>query len=168
MALPKVDLVSWFNKASRLPKGRSVLDRALWQVVPFNASVKPRVIKLSEDEVVTEVALRRAVANHLGSMHAAVLVTVGEYAQGLLILANAGKLGAEIIIQRLSIEYTAKAKGTVQARCTLPPNFREHVAEALARGENPSVTLESVLTDKKTGQQVAVFTGLWRARRPKG
>src|SRR5689334_19820398 len=112
MAIPRIDLVTWFNRLQAFPMGTQALDRVLWRVVPFNLALKPHVIGMTNDDVSVAVGpLRRGLTNHLGSMHAAVLFTAAEYVQGLLIMSNAGRLGAELILKSLSIDYTAKAKG---------------------------------------------------------
>jgi len=168
MAIPKVDIVSWFKRANALPMGTRALDRVLWRVVPFNKSLKPHVLNITPDEVRVELGLSTAAMNHLRSMHAAALVTVGEYSQGLLILANAGNLGAEVILKDLQIEYTAKGRGTVVASAAMTEETRQTIRDGLGRNENPQVVLTSTVSDVRTGETVATLRGTWKARRPKG
>lgn len=168
MANFKVDLVAWYNRASLLPLGTRALDRVLWRVVPFNQSLKPHLLHVSTDEVRAEIKLTTAAMNHLRSMHAAALVTIGEYVQGLLILANAGSLGAEVILKDLHIDYTAKARGPVVASAIMTEQTRETIRDGLSRNENPQVILTSTVSDSATGQTVATLKGTWKARRPRG
>ena len=167
MAIPKVDLVEWYGRAAAVPMGTRALDRVLWQVVPFNKALKPHVIQLSPDEVGVELKTRKLLHNHLGSMHAAAIFTVGEYVQGLLMLSNAGALGAELILTSLTIDYTAKAKGDVVARARMTPEIRATVKEGLARGDNTELQLQSVVSDAVTGKQLAVLRGTWKLRPPR-
>lgn len=167
MEMPRVDVVAWYNRLSAIPGMTALWDRAFWQVVPFNRLVKPHVLTLTADEVVAQVRLRRSTMNHLRCMHASVLFTAGEYAQGLLIIANAGQLGAEVILRNFTIDYVAKARGNVLSRAEMTPEMRSTITEGLARGENPELTVTSTLTDEKSGAVVAVCKGVWRARRPR-
>jgi acyl-coenzyme A thioesterase PaaI-like protein len=167
MAMPKIDLVSWFQRASLVPMGTRAMDRLLWRVVPFNRGIKPRVTMVSTDEVRAEVQLRKDTMNHLGSMHAGVLFTLGEYVQGLVIVANAGGLGAELILKEVSIDYKAKAKGAVAASARMADDVRAEIRAGLERGDNTAVTLVSNLVDSKTGDPLATLKGQWLARRPK-
>ncbi|MBI5496593.1 MAG: YiiD C-terminal domain-containing protein [Deltaproteobacteria bacterium] len=167
MAIPRVDLVTWFNRLSAFPMGREALDRVLWRVVPFNVALKPAVTRVSLDEVQVSLRMRRTMANHLGSMHAAALFTVGEYVQGLAIMANTGAMGAELILVTQHIDYTAKARGDVLAEARITEETRQQVRAGLERGENTEVVLESVVKDAKTGAEVARLRGTWRARRPR-
>lgn len=167
MAIPKVDLVEWFGRASAVPLGTRALDRVLWQVVPFNKALKPHVVQLSLDEAGVELKLKRLLHNHLGSMHAAAIFTVGEYVQGLLTLSNAGAMGAELILTSLTIDYLAKAKGDVVARARMPAETRSTVMAGLARGENIEFHLSSVVSDAVTGKELAKLRGTWKVRPPR-
>jgi acyl-coenzyme A thioesterase PaaI-like protein len=147
--------------------GSRALDRLMWRLVPFNRVLRPHVLSVTVDEVRVELKLRRILHNHLGTMHAAALVSVAEYAQGLLITANAGGMGAELILARLSMDYLAKARGDVVATARLAEGVRQQVVDALGRGDNTELTVQSVVTDAATGQDLAVLKGTWRARPPR-
>ena len=167
MAIPKVDLVTWFKRMNAFPMGSHALDRVLWRVVPFNQILKPHVLDVTLDEVRVGLKMRKALHNHLGSLHAGVMFTLGEYAQGLLIMANSGAMGAELILVRLTIDYVAKGRGDVVCTARITEETRQTVKAGLARGENTGFVQQSTLTDAMTGQELAVAKGTWKARPPK-
>lgn len=79
---------------------------------------------------------RRAVRNHLGSIHAVALANVGELTSGLAVLTG---LPSDVrgIVTRMEVRYTKKARGslTSEARVTVPrvSGTVEHVVSAEIR-----------------------------------
>ena len=167
MILPRADLVGWFRRLNAFPMGSRALDRVLWRVVPFNKMLRPHLVSATREEVRVELKLRKSLHNHLDSMHAAALVSVGEYAQALLIVANAEGLGAEVILARLTVDYLAKARGDVVSTARMTDAARRAVKEGLGRGENVELSVQSVITDAGTGLELARLKGSWRARAPR-
>jgi acyl-coenzyme A thioesterase PaaI-like protein len=126
-------LVQWRTWSSR-PLGRWVFSRVLSRRVPYTGTIRPQVLSLEPGRA--EVALddRRAVRNHLRSVHAIALVNLGEVASGLAV--NAGLPDeARGIVTHLEADFVKKARGRLVARCiTAIPDWRtpcEHVVEAV-------------------------------------
>jgi len=94
---------------------------------------------------------RRAVRNHLRSIHAIALVNLGEVTSGLALLAglpddNRG------IVKGLSVEYRKKARGTLTAACHCTPP---------ATGVTQDLTVEAEIRDAEDAI-VAVVRVEWR------
>ncbi len=162
--LPRVDLAAWFRRCQAVPLGTRAIDLVVARLVPLNGVLRPRLLHVAEDEVRVGLALRPVLRNHLGSMHAAALVAVGEYAQALLVYAGAGTTGVDTILATLDVEYLAKARGDVVAAARMDPGTRAGLRDALASGRNETLGLSSVVSDAVTGRELAVLRGGWRAR----
>lgn len=125
-------LVQW-NRWSSRPLGRWIFSRTLSWRVPYTGTIRPQVLSLEPGRAEVALADRRAVRNHLKSVHAIALANLGELASGLAL--NAGLPDqARGIVTHLEIDFLKKARGRLVARCTTAiPDARtpcEHVVEA--------------------------------------
>ena len=140
-----------WNRLRPLPGGTWVFSRLLGWKVPYTGSIGAHVRELGPGHARITLRDRRAVRQHLGSVHAVALLNLGEVTSGLAMLA-ALPSGVRGIVTRLSAEYPKKARGLLTA---------------VSRVTVPAVTepVEQVVTADITdawGDLVCRVTAVWR------
>ena len=120
-------------------------------MVPYSGSVSPLVLVLEPGHARVRITERRALRQHLGSVHAIALMNVAEMASGLAMM---GALPATMrgIVTKIAITYSKKGRGALvaESRCAVPAD--------LAPGEYDFV---SQVTDA-AGDVVATATVTWK------
>jgi len=142
---------TWWERLAPLPGGKQVFNWLLWWLIPYTGSVRPHVLELRPGYAKVRMADRRAVRNHLNSIHAVALANLAEVTSGLA--ATTGlPASARGIPTTLSIAYLKKARGTLtaEARCEIPDSSRDAEHD-----------FESVISNA-AGEVVARATVRWR------
>lgn len=118
---PAARLLSTWRTCAKLPMGRALFAMVIRQMVPYSASVGPRVDVLEPGHARVSMSDRGSNRNHLGSVHAVALTNLGEFTSGIAMI-SALPPGLRSIVTRIEVEFTKKARGkiTAEARVTVP------------------------------------------------
>ena len=103
-----------FRRLTRLPLGHWLFSRAVCFQAPYFGSIRPRVVELEAGRCVVEIAHRRRVQNHIGTVHAIALCNAAELAAGLCSEASLPS-SMRWIPKGMDVEYLAKARGRMRA-----------------------------------------------------
>ncbi|MDH4459661.1 MAG: hotdog fold domain-containing protein [Nevskia sp.] len=124
-----------FDRLSRLPLGRQLFTRGVCATAPYFGSIRPLVTELRVGRCVAELKQRRAVQNHIGTVHAIAMCNLCELVAGLLIEATLPET-LRWIPKGMTVRYLRKAKGDLRAvldwQPQLPADFLGDVVLSVA------------------------------------
>ncbi len=102
-------VLNLYDGFSRLPGGRGLFSRLICFRAPYFSTIQPRVEELKPGKSVWRMRKRRAVQNHIGTVHALAMGNLCEMAAGMLMEASL-PANRRWIPKGMNIEYLAKAK----------------------------------------------------------
>lgn len=148
-------LLNAWNRLSGRPGGRWLFSRLVGRMAPYTGTLKALVLELEPGRAVVQLNDRRAVRNHLRSIHAIALANLGEVSSGLAASA-AMPQGVRGIPTTITIEYHHKARGTLTATGTavLPDVTEPTTAQVHAEIRDASGTLVTTVSVTWTLERV--------------
>ena len=106
-----------WQRLSRWPAGRWLYGRLICFKAPYFATIAPRFVALEPGRCEIALRDRRRVHNHLGTVHAIALCNLAELCGGMMTDASI-PAGMRWIPKGMTVEYLAKARGTLRAVAT--------------------------------------------------
>jgi len=114
------DVLSLYRRLSRIPGGKHVFSRMLRYRVPYFSSIRPFISALDEGYCKVEMADRRSVHNHLGTIHAIAMCNMAELVGGTMVEVT---LSGEYrwIPRSMSVQYKRIARTSLTAYSQVDP-----------------------------------------------
>jgi acyl-coenzyme A thioesterase PaaI-like protein len=162
MALADRNLIrdAW-NLLSQVPGGKTVFSKLVGRAAPYTGTVDARITVLRPGYCEAQMADKKAVRNHLESIHAIALANLAEMC-GNTALAYSLPDDARFIVSGMSIEYKKKARGTITAMADVPvprsnqrASYEVPVSLRDASGEEVAHVVINSLVGPKPGKSAA-------------
>jgi acyl-coenzyme A thioesterase PaaI-like protein len=110
----KPGILSIWRRLSPLPGGRWLCARLVCRAAPYFATIRPAILELRPGRCVVRMRKRRAVENHLGTVHAIAICNMAELAAGLVSDATV-PTSHRWIPKGMTVEYLRKADTDLRA-----------------------------------------------------
>jgi acyl-coenzyme A thioesterase PaaI-like protein len=122
-------LRSWRALAGT-PPGRWLFSRLVCLKAPYFSSIRPVFEVLEPGRAVARIRKRRAVTNHIGTVHAIAMANLCELVAGTVTEVSLPR-SMRWIPRSMQIDYLAKAETDLTGEATLPP-ITEGAAQDIA------------------------------------
>lgn len=110
-------LLNLYQKVTRWPCGQWLFSRAVCFKAPYFGSISPTITLLENGRCQARIRDRRAVHNHIGSVHAIALCNLAELCAGVMTDASLPD-GMRWIPKGMTVSYLKRAKGSMHATAT--------------------------------------------------
>jgi acyl-coenzyme A thioesterase PaaI-like protein len=114
--------LAMYQKLAGLPLGKKIFSAAVCLKAPYFSSIRPRFVDLRPGRSVVTMRKRRAVQNHLGTVHALAAGNLCELAAGTVMEASL-PAGMRWIPKGMDIQYLAKAETDITAHAEAPTDY---------------------------------------------
>ncbi len=121
-------LLKMYHKAAKLPRGRQLFSLMFSRKAPYFGTVKPLIAELRPDYCKVTFKKRKAVENHIGTVHVIAICNAMEAAMGALAEASIPK-HLRWIPKGMEVRYTAKATSDITAVAEVAPGAWENGPE---------------------------------------
>jgi acyl-coenzyme A thioesterase PaaI-like protein len=146
-------LLRTYQKLTRYPLGHWLFSKAVCFKAPYFSTIKPRFIALEAGRCEVEIADRRAVHNHIGTVHAIALCNLAELCAGVMTDAS---IPADMrwIPKGMTVEYLRKATGTLRGVAT-------PAKPIVSAGEAYELPVIVEVTDRDGKKVFTAQIGMW-------
>lgn len=147
-----------YHKLARVSPGGWLFSRLICFKAPYFASIRPRITTLEPGLCRATISHRRAVQNHIGTVHAIALCNMAELTAGMVAEASL-PTSMRWIPKGMSVEYVAKATGrmTAEARPAIKP---------VHAGQAYELPISIRVTDPQGAQVFHASIRMWVSPRP--
>lgn len=132
-------------------------------ISPFNSHLGAKMTEWSDNSCKIHVKRRRKVRNHVATIHAGALFTLGETCAGLIVIRNFPFGGFRPLMSEVHATYAKQARDDVIGEAHIPPEKIAAMHADLARGEIPKIDVVTDIYDKDR-LLIASVTTVWQLK----
>ena len=117
-----------YDKCVKLPAGKRIFSKMICLKAPYFGTIKPLFIALRPGYCEITMKKRRAVHNHIKSVHAIAMCNISELAAGTMLEATLPS-SMRWIPKGMSVEYLKIARTDLKAMCEISTEGLDHPQE---------------------------------------
>lgn len=136
------------------PFANLLLNLVLGFKIPFVRTGRVRILALTPEEVRVAIPNQKSVQNHIGQVHAAAMMLLGETASGLITAMNIPEQSLPLI-KSMNTKFIKRSSGALTATAEIKPESRSQFLT-----EKGEITLEVHVKDEK-GETPILIEATW-------
>ena len=121
-------LMRVYQTCRKFPFGNIIFSKLVCFKAPYFGSIKPRFVELKPGYCEIVFKKRRAVTNHLKTIHAIAMCNVSELAAGTLLEATIPRT-MRWIPKGMTVSYLKMAKTDLKAVCEIPTDRLDQIGD---------------------------------------
>ncbi len=106
-----------WSKLATKPFGKTIFSRIICWKAPYFGSISPRFVEMRPGFARVTMKKRRAVQNHIQTVHAIALCNLAEFGAGTMMEASLSK-NMRWLPKGMTVQYLKKAETDVEAFCS--------------------------------------------------
>ncbi len=146
-----------WSKLSTKPFGKILFSKIICWKAPYFGSINPRFVEMRPGFARVAMKKRRAVQNHIQTVHAIALCNLAEFGAGTMMEASLSK-NMRWLPKGMTVQYLKKAETSVEAFC---------VAMDIVDGPARDVVVCVDIKDQKGDVVTKVEINMWVSPRKK-
>jgi len=146
-------VLALYRKLARWSPGGWLFTRLICWKAPYFSSIRPRITVLEPGRCEATIPDRRAVHNHIGTVHAIALCNLAELTAGIVGEASL-PTSMRWIPKGMSVQYLAKARGRMRA-------IARPVGEVSETGQAHELNIRVEVFDTADVQVFAADVRMW-------
>ncbi|MBT3980085.1 MAG: DUF4442 domain-containing protein [Bacteriovoracaceae bacterium] len=146
------------------PVSKKLLSKGLKYLIPFNSPLGFDVQDIDQYKVSIKLPHRRKAFNHVNSIHACAIATLGELCAGVILMRNLGLSDYRLVLAHLETHYTYQAKKSLVGIIVVTPEQIDQLKNDLDGGDT-SMFLGETKIDDIDGNCVAIVKTKWQLKK---
>ena len=142
-------IMAMYQKMEKLPAGKTLFSMAICRKAPYFGTVRPRLQEVRQNYCEALLKKRRAVENHIGTVHVIAICNGLEFAMGVLAETSIPS-HLRWIPKGMDVRYTAKAESDIRVVAEVAPDAWENGPEVpvtvRALREDGTVVVEGTIS----------------------
>ena len=151
------------NQSTISPMKLKLLEKVFRFGIPFNAPHGISFVEISGNRVKMKMANKRSNHNHIGTMHACSIATLGEFPAGLNLLKNLSAQSFRFVLVKLQIDYHHHGSTDLFGVCDIDDSTRDLIESKKKSGESFEITLTTEVSNTKDRAIASVHT-TWQVK----
>lgn len=156
-------LIDQLLEKAHKPMTLKLIEKLFINGIPFNKPHGFKFKKIDDKEVIIFLPYKRLNKNHLNTMHACAIATLGEFPAGLVLTKNLGSANYRYVMTELKATYEKHANTDLLGSSKLPQRKLNALLKELEQKGVGKIILTTDITNTRD-ERVAIIQTEWQIK----